>query len=62
MADIRLTNGNDKYEHVQGANWDNIYGLDGDDELKVNQNGALIGGTLISHWALPWMAGVPETL
>ena len=44
MADIRLTNGNDKYEHVQGANWDNIYGLDGDDELKVNQNGALIGG------------------
>jgi|LauGreDrversion2_2_1035103.scaffolds.fasta_scaffold03869_2 hypothetical protein len=44
MADIRLTNGNDKYEHVQGSNWDNIYGLDGDDELKVNHNGALIGG------------------
>ena len=30
MADIRLTNGNDKYEHVQGSNWDNIYGLDGE--------------------------------
>jgi hypothetical protein len=44
MADIRLTNGNDKYEHVQGSDWANIYGLDGDDELKVNHNAALIGG------------------
>lgn len=44
MADIRLTNGNDKYEHVQGSEWANIYGLDGDDELKVNHNAALIGG------------------
>lgn len=44
MADIQLTNGNDKYEHVQGQNWANIYGLDGDDELKVNRNGVLVGG------------------
>ncbi len=44
MADIRLTNGNDKYEHVQGSEWANIYGLDGDDEIKVNHNAALIGG------------------
>lgn len=44
MADIQLTNGNDKYEHAQGQNWSNIYGLDGDDDLKVNRNGALIGG------------------
>ena len=44
MADIRLTNGNDKYEHPQGANWDNIYGLDGEDELKLNRNGVLLGG------------------
>ena len=44
MADIQLTNGNDKYEHVQGQNWANIYGLDGDDDLKVNRNGVLIGG------------------
>jgi hypothetical protein len=44
MAEVRLTNGNDKYEHPQGANWDNIYGLDGDDELKLNRNGVLLGG------------------
>ena len=44
MADIQLTNGNDKYEHVQGQNWANIYGLDGDDDLKVNRNGVLLGG------------------
>ena len=44
MADIQLTNGNDKYEHAQGQNWSNIYGLDGDDDLKVNRNSALIGG------------------
>jgi serralysin len=44
MPDIQLTNGNDKYEHIQGQNWANIYGLDGDDDLKVNRNGALVGG------------------
>ena len=44
MADIQLTNGNDKYEHVQGQNWANIYGLEGDDDLKVNRNGVLVGG------------------
>jgi hypothetical protein len=44
MADIQLTNGNDKYEHAQGQNWSNIYGLDGDDDLKVNRNGVLLGG------------------
>ena len=44
MADIQLTNGNDKYEHVQGKKWDHIFGLDGDDDLMVNRNSVLIGG------------------
>jgi hypothetical protein len=41
---IRLTNGNDFYEHTPGSKWTDILGLDGDDHLKSNRNGSLIGG------------------
>lgn len=41
---IDLTNGNDVYEHARNLPWTNIYGLNGDDHIKVHRNGGLVGG------------------
>lgn len=44
MPDIRLTDGPDTYEHPQGAEWTDIFGLKGDDKLHSHNNAQLIGG------------------
>jgi hypothetical protein len=44
MADIRLSDNNDTYEHTKNKTWANIYGLAGDDKIIIHGNAGVVGG------------------
>ena len=44
MADIRLTERDDSYEHAKGKEWAEILGLAGNDVIIIHGNGKVTGG------------------
>ena len=60
MADLKLTEADDDYDHTKGKDWVNIYGLGGKDKITIHGNANVVGGagddTIIND-AFDWVSG-----
>jgi hypothetical protein len=60
MADIRLSDKDDTYEHAAGQNWTNIYGLAGNDKIIIHGSAGVVGGPgddMIINDDFSWISG-----